>query len=133
MPRLLSFALTALTALLATPTLATTELTSGGYQQPDKPRDPFAAYGLPGETACAPGPSVVCTPLGRLKVKALVTGTSTPRAMLEDDAGHSVMVRVGDVVDGLQVKAIRRDGLVLERTMRDWQGRLLRSHIVMGL
>jgi hypothetical protein len=98
------------------------------------PRDPFAPFAATdGATACAPGPAVVCTGLGRLTVRALVTGMASPRALLEDDAGRSHLVRVGDVVDGHRVKAVRRDGLVLERSLRDWQGRLLRHDVVLGL
>ena len=98
------------------------------------PRDPFAPFAATdGPVACEPGPAVVCTALGRLTVRALVTGTATPRALLEDDAGRSHLVRVGDVVDGHRVKAVRRDGLVLERSLRDWQGRLLRHDVVIAL
>lgn len=98
------------------------------------PRDPFAAWSSDGGgAACVAGPAVVCTPLGRLTVRALLTGTATPRALLEDAGGQSHLVRVGDVVDGHRVKAVRRDGLVLERSLRDGQGRLQRHDVVLGL
>jgi len=109
-------------------------LAPASLASPPAPRDPFAPFAATdGPTTCEPGPAVVCTPLGHLTLRALVTGTATPRALLEDDAGRSHLVRVGDVVDGHRVKAVRRDGLVLERSLRDWQGRLLRHDVVLGL
>jgi hypothetical protein len=63
----------------------------------------------------------------------VVTGTASPRALFEDGAGKSHLVRVGDVVDGMRVKALHRQSVVFERTLRDWIGRISREDVVVPL
>jgi hypothetical protein len=75
---------------------------------------------------------VVCARLDQLTLRGVVTGVASPRALFEDAAGRSHVVRVGDVVDGMRVKALRRQSVVLERTMRDWIGRVSREDVVVS-
>lgn len=97
-------------------------------------RDPFAVYGADVVApACAAIRGVVCVGLDRLRLRAVVTGTASPRALLEDDAGGSHLVRIGDVVDGLRVTALRRDRLVLERALRTFEGALVRQAVELRL
>jgi len=101
---------------------------------PGTGRDPFAVYGADAPpAACVGVRGVVCIALDQLHLRGVVTGTASPRALLEDDAGGSHLIRVGDVVDGLRVKALRRDGVVLERTLRTFEGALVRQEVVLGL
>lgn len=97
-------------------------------------RDPFAPLGVlePEGPACAEVRGVVCARLDQLTLRGVVTGVASPRALFEDDAGRSHLVRVGDVVDGMRVKALRRQSVVLERTMRDWIGRVSREDVVVS-
>ena len=98
-------------------------------------RDPFAALGdlQPEGPACVEIRGVVCARLDQLTLRGVVTGTASPRALFEDGAGKSHLVRVGDVVDGMRVKALHRQSVVLERTLRDWIGRISREDVVVPL
>jgi hypothetical protein len=121
----LPLAALALVSVLA-PTSSSADIGSG--------RDPFAVYGADVVApACVATRGVVCVGLDRLRLRGVVTGTASPRALLEDDAGGSHLVRVGDVVDGLRVTALRRDRVVLERTLRTFEGALVRQAVELRL
>lgn len=114
--------------------LTSLAVASPGAADPGTGRDPFAVYGADVRpAACVEARGVVCVALGRLRLRGVVTGTASPRALLEDDAGGSHLIRVGDVVDGLRVKALRRDRVVLERTLRTFEGAALRQEVVLAL
>jgi len=98
-------------------------------------RDPFAAMGAlePEGPVCVELRGVVCARLDELTLRGVVTGTASPRALFEDAAGKSHLVRVGDVVDGMRVKALHRQSVVLERTLRAWTGQIWREDVVVAL
>ena len=125
-----AFAVATLTAFAfaAAPTLAA-----------DAPRDPFAPYTVEvtdtvigGEKRCAES-IVACVDLDAVTLKAVVTGTATPRAMVENKTGRSVTLRVGDLVGKGRITAITRSGVMVERMYFDAMGRALRSNVLLTL
>ena len=101
-------------------TLAT--LASAAPSRATEPRrDPFAAFTVAdadpvvgGERRCKES-VVACAALDDIALRAIVSGVASPRAMVETKAGTSVLLRVGDMLAKGRVKAIRRDGVVVER------------------
>lgn len=63
--------------------------------------------------------------LDKLKLIAVVVGTATPMAMVEDPAGHGHSVRIGTLIGRRlgQVKHIRRGELVVQEEFRDFTGK----------
>jgi len=55
----------------------------------------------------------------QLRLTAVLVGTATPTALIEDPTGLGHLVRVGTIVgrDGAQVKHIRRGQIVLEQVI----------------
>ncbi len=102
-------------------------------------RDPFAPYmhnAVTVDPRCADigaDNDVACVPLDELRLTAIVTATATPRAMFEDKAGKSHMVRVNDVVSGLRVKAIRRGVVVVERRLMNSWGSTSKADVELHL
>jgi len=94
-------------------------------------RDPFASFGSdePVSPACEERPGVVCHRLDELVLRAVVTGTASPRAMFEDKAGKSHLIRVGDTVGGMRVKALRKDTVVLEEAFRRYDGYVIKRDV----
>lgn len=77
-------------------------------------RDPFDQ----GDPGCNPNgeprcDGLACVNAETLKLTALLVGTATPRALIEDANGRGHSVRIGDVVAHRRVVAITRDGLTL--------------------
>ena len=103
------------------------------------PRDPFEAYSssvtegvIGGEQRCAES-TVACAELDAVVLKAIVTGTATPRAMVETKDGRSVTLRVGDLLGKGRVKAIGRSGVVVERLYFNAMGGTNRTSVVLTL
>lgn len=81
-------------------------------------RDPFAAFvsAEPARCAVVATNAAACAAIDDLSVTAIVSGTSTPRALVSVSGGQSVVLRVGDALAGGRITGIRRDGVVVERT-----------------
>jgi type IV pilus assembly protein PilP len=63
--------------------------------------------------------------LDKLKLRAVVVGTATPMAMVEDPTGRGHTVKIGTLVGKRlgQVKHIRRGELVVQEEFRDFTGK----------
>jgi type IV pilus assembly protein PilP len=63
--------------------------------------------------------------LDKLKLVAVVVGTATPMAMVEDPAGRGHTVKIGTLVGKRlgQVKHIRRGEIVVQEEFRDFTGK----------
>lgn len=63
--------------------------------------------------------------LDKLKLVAVVVGTATPMAMVEDPAGRGHTVKIGTLVGKRlgQVKHIRRAEIVVQEEFRDFTGK----------
>jgi type IV pilus assembly protein PilP len=63
--------------------------------------------------------------LDKLKLVAVVVGTATPMAMLEDPTGRGHTVKIGTLVGKRfgQVKHIRRGEIVVQEEFRDFTGK----------
>ncbi len=63
--------------------------------------------------------------LDKLKLVAVVVGTATPMAMVEDTAGRGHTVKIGTLVGKRlgQVKHIRRGEIVVQEEFRDFTGK----------
>jgi hypothetical protein len=78
-------------------------------------RDPFMPYqGGDMVVECDAVHAAACIGADDFRITGIVSGTATPRVMLELKNGTSVMLRVGDVLIGGRIKAIRRTGVVVE-------------------
>jgi type IV pilus assembly protein PilP len=69
--------------------------------------------------------------LDQLKLVAVVVGTATPLAMVEDPTGKGHAVKVGTVIGKHwgQVKHIRRGEIIIQEEFRDFTGRRV-THLV---
>ncbi len=69
--------------------------------------------------------------LDQLKLVAVVVGTATPKAMLEDPTGKGHVVKNGTLVGKHwgQVKHIRRGEIIIQEEFRDFTGRRV-THLV---
>ncbi|MDP2339574.1 MAG: pilus assembly protein PilP [Deltaproteobacteria bacterium] len=105
----------------------------------EPPRDPFQAYSevvtdivIGGERRC--GESIVaCVELDAVVLKGIVTGTPTPRALVETKDGRSVTLRVGDLVGKGRVKAISRRGVVVEHMFVNGFGQSVWTNVTLTL
>lgn len=63
--------------------------------------------------------------LDKLKLRAVVVGTATPMAMVEDPTGRGHTVKIGTLVGKRlgQVKHIRRGEIVVQEEFRDFTGK----------
>ena len=63
--------------------------------------------------------------LDKLKLVAVVVGTATPMAMVEDPAGRGHTVKIGTLIGKRlgQVKHIRRGEIVVQEEFRDFTGK----------
>lgn len=105
----------------------------------DPPRDPFEPYVvvaeepvMGGEKRCSES-AVACVELDAVSLKAVVTGTATPRALVETKDGRSSTLRVGDLVGKGQVKAISRRGVVVERIYFNAMGGSVRTNVLLTI
>jgi hypothetical protein len=101
-------------------------------------RDPFAPFlhRAAVDDSCKDADTagnIGCAVLEDLTLRAIVTATATPRAMFEDKAGRSHVIRVGDVVSGMRVIAVRRGVVVLERRLLNAHGFTSKSEVVLRL
>jgi type IV pilus assembly protein PilP len=73
--------------------------------------------------------------LGQLKLVAVIYDASSPRAVVEDDAGLGYIVRVGTPigVNGGEVKAIERGKVRVEEESIDFYGDRQANEVVMEL
>lgn len=84
-------------------------------------RDPFAPYTAPAR--CSSQGPFGCATLDELNVLGVVTGTAATRALMKHTKSNAAAtVRVGDWLGTARVVAIRRDGVVVERTFHDSLG-----------
>jgi len=93
-------------------------------------RDPFKTYyedlvGSETEQDTSKLTDLQKIDLDKLKLVAVVVGTATPMAMLEDPAGRGHTVKIGTLVGKRlgQVKHIRRGELVVQEEFRDFTGK----------
>ena len=65
------------------------------------------------------------TDIDRLKLVAVVVGTATPMAMVEDGSGHGHTIKIGTLIGRRlgQVKHIRRGEVIIQEEFRDFTGR----------
>ena len=63
--------------------------------------------------------------LDKLKLVAVVVGTATPMAMVEDNSGRGHTVKIGTLIGKRlgQVKHIRRGEIVVQEEFRDFTGK----------
>ena len=73
--------------------------------------------------------------IGQLKLVAVIYDSTSPRAVVEDDAGLGYIVRVGTAIgaNGGAVKAIERGKLRVEEESIDFYGDRQTSEVVMEL
>ena len=93
-------------------------------------RDPFKTYfdELAGEDPAADTSRLTelqKLDVDKLKLIAVVVGTATPMAMVEDPTGRGHTLRIGTLVGKLlgQVKHIRRGEVVIQEEFRDFTGK----------
>ncbi|MEW5848492.1 MAG: pilus assembly protein PilP [Myxococcota bacterium] len=69
--------------------------------------------------------------IDQLKLVAVIVGTATPTAMVEDPTGQGHVVKVGTLMGKHwgQVKHIRRGEIIIQEEFRDFTGRRV-SHLV---
>lgn len=65
--------------------------------------------------------------LNKFRLVAVVTGTATPMAMVQDPAGKGYTVRIGTRIGKQlgQVKQIRREEIVIQEEFRDFTGKII--------
>jgi len=93
-------------------------------------RDPFETYFNVLSAMGDPGDSANLTELqkidiDKLKLVAVVVGTATPMAMVEDPGGRGHTVKIGTLIGRRlgQVKHIRRGEIVVQEEFRDFTGK----------
>lgn len=98
-------------------------------------RDPFAPYAVDvvEEGGRCAEHAAACVALDDFTVKGIVTGTASPRAMVEVKGGASVVVRVGDVLSKGRIVAITRRGIVIERISFSAIGSSTRTRLTLPL
>ena len=69
--------------------------------------------------------------LDQLRLVAVIVGTATPKAMVEDPAGKGHVVKTGTLIGKHwgQVKHIRRGEIIIQEEFRDFTGRRV-THLV---
>lgn len=97
-------------------------------------RDPFRTYFAElehEETETRKLTELQMFDLDQLKLVAVVVGTATPLAMVEDPTGKGHAVKVGTVIGKHwgQVKHIRRGEIIIQEEFRDFTGRRV-THLV---
>jgi len=97
-------------------------------------RDPFRTYFAElehEETEVRKLTELQMFDLDQLKLVAVVVGTATPVAMVEDPTGKGHAVKVGTVIGKHwgQVKHIRRGEIIIQEEFRDFTGRRV-THLV---
>ena len=132
-----------------TPTAAETPAQAAAAAAPDKKpeesdavytynaigkRDPFRTYFAElehEETETRKLTELQMFDLDQLKLVAVVVGTATPLAMVEDPTGKGHAVKVGTVIGKHwgQVKHIRRGEIIIQEEFRDFTGRRV-THLV---
>lgn len=65
--------------------------------------------------------------IDKLKLVAVIVGTATPMAMIEDPTGKGHTVKIGSLVGKRfgQVKHIRRGEVIIQEEFRDFTGKLI--------
>jgi hypothetical protein len=98
-------------------------------------RDPFAAFAVSDANHCAVEAANVaaCAPVDDLAVTAILTGTTTPRALVTVSGGQSVVLRVGDLLAGGRITRIRRDAVIVERIAFSNVGPASRTLVTLSL
>jgi Tfp pilus assembly protein PilP len=103
----------------------------------EPPRDPFQAFTQEepvvgfGEGRCSESVAA-CASLDDVAVKGIVTGTASPRAMVEVKDGSAVL-RVGDLIGKGRITAITRLGIVVERFYFSAATGTVRTKVVLPL
>ncbi len=100
----------------------------------DPPRDPFTPYGVAEDDVLRSWPFATVD-VAALKLEGVVVGVASPTAIVVGPDGRGVMIKVGTLIgrEGAQVKAIRRDRIVLETTLRNSIGEVRRVSSAMML
>jgi type IV pilus assembly protein PilP len=100
-------------------------------------RDPFkSAYKVvrkPGEKA--PGGILTKYEIDQLKLTAIISGISQPRAQVDLPDGKGVSVRVGTRIGKNfgRVVRIKHDEVIVSEDYRDWSGRKVTNYIHMKI
>jgi type IV pilus assembly protein PilP len=100
-------------------------------------RDPFkSAYKVirkPGEKA--PGGILTKYEIDQLKLTAIISGISRPRAQVELPDGKGVSIRVGSRIGKNfgRVVRIKHDEVIVSEDYRDWSGRKVTNYIHMKI
>lgn len=100
-------------------------------------RDPFkSAYKVvrkPGDKA--PGGILTKYEIDQLKLTAIISGISRPRAQVELPDGKGVSIRVGSRIGKNfgRVVRIKHDEVIVSEDYRDWSGRKVTNYIHMKI
>lgn len=123
--------------LIAALAFAAAPFAASGAQAAEPPRDPFAPFtatDTPEHLGERCGENVAaCVSLDDVAVKGIVSGTASPRAMVEVKGGGSAVLRVGDLLGKGRVTAISRNGVVVERVYFSAVSGTVRTKVVMPL
>lgn len=97
-------------------------------------RDPFRPFVI------ERNPRLQITPLqkyelGQLKVAGVISGPSTPRAMVEDGGGMGYIVTIGTPMgpNGGVVTAILPGRIVVEESVEDYYGKVSKHQVVLAV
>ena len=103
-------------AVLLAGMLASSSALADSYRYtPGLHPDPFKAPEVSTPVTLCEGKP--CADPMELKLTAIVSGSSTPLAMVEDSKGDSTILKPGDFVGRHRVEAIRSDRVVFVRTL----------------
>jgi type IV pilus assembly protein PilP len=137
-PRPPSFNKAAPADALAAPSVAEESSTAPAYiYTPIGKRDPFkSAYKVirkPGDKA--PGGILTKYEIDQLKLTAIISGISRPRAQVELPDGKGVTIRVGTRIGKNfgRVVRIKHDEVIVSEDYRDWSGRKVTNYIHMRI
>ena len=110
--------------------------TAEAVYDPTGRRDPFRPPRVNQQTASGEARTPLQRyDLGQLKLVAVIYDASSPRAVVEDDAGLGYIVRVGTPigVNGGEVKAIERGKVRVQEESIDFYGDRQANEVVMEL
>lgn len=100
-------------------------------------RDPFRSFYKVKRKAGKEGPGGILTKfeIDQLKLTAIVSGISKPRAQVELPDGKGVNIRVGTRIGKNfgRVVRIRNDEVIVAEDYRDWSGRKVTNYIHMKI
>lgn len=98
-------------------------------------RDPFRPYVIETKQRLQLTTPLQKYELGQLKVAGVISGPTTPRAMVEDGGGMGYIVTVGTPMgpNGGVVTAILPGRIVVEESMQDYYGKESKHQVVLAV